>query len=858
MTFDSITSGRRHNIRFFLTVDGLPYVFCEQAGKILLDIYIKGDLNLASEYMTAHVGGVQIGGNLSSGIQDDTYRQVITDHDVTSLVQDSVPVSIQGTGSAAVTASGSWTNAMKFVFKTEDDSGGDGEVYELYDVQAGVAVTGDAHPRTYLQCVLSNGFNFGASRLDLERRKQIGGSVSVDLRDTDTRQLRALFAPRTPAKAYLESTLPAATTNSVDISTAAGLSNNTLVYLASETIFSEAFVAGTPSTMTKMARGRFDSEAKTHLGSSSETPKGVDVFTSPPGFTGRRAKVRAGYLKDDGTFDSFDIVGVYRLDQAPSYIGADTWQFNFVDLSGFFENRKAYVGYEEMKVHSESFFPEVQLSADTISVFSTTGSETTYAFISGEWSEDSGNDGNVFGLVEYTSSATAISGVFGSDLISPTLTGIVANPLLTRSIKINAAQHVFFLSGDPVAIFLKIALSKTGDGSNSATYDVLPGADRTSYGGYEFSMGARIDASDIDISSFEELSGTGLPITVVLKEQMSIGELLEALCLSTRSFWYVTSLGKLSIRRLRQKVSALAAAGLTSITDANTLVDTSGAISLDQNILSSIVSVKANYSIIDGEYNFTETVFDAELFSSFPDQDGVHEIESRFLHINGGITPRGFRLNSAMSVDWNMVGVALRRIQKSFARGLLLHKIRADWSVLGINAGDIVTVTNSTTPDYEGSTLSAKNFLVSERKINTITGEISLVGNVQEKGFLIAPSGAISSYNSGTTTITFNASDSSWGGNDPTDHFYANQDIYIYDVTGAVKEAATVGSITNATVMILSMAPSFTPAAGDICFPAGYGGTPSANELGFTVDDDCIFQVVRGSIGVSTRGTRWN
>jgi len=407
-------------------------------------------------------------------------------------------------------------------------------------------------------------------------------------------------------------------------------------------------------------------------------------------------------------------------------------------------------------------------------------------------------------------------------------------------------------------VFLKIALSKTGNGSNSATYDVLPGAERASYGGYEFAMGARIDASDVDIPSFEALAGTGLPMTVVLKEQISIGELIEAFCFATRSFWYVTVLGKLAVKRSSQKISAIAASGLTSITDANTLVDTSGAISLDQNILSSVVTIKANYDITDDNYKFTETVFDAELFSSFPDQDGAHDMESRFLYVNSGVATRGFKFNAAMSVDWNMVGVALRRIQKSFSRGLLFHKVRADWSVLGVNAGDVVTITNSTTPDYEGSTLSAKNLLVSERKINAMTGEISLVGNVQEKGFLIAPSGAISSYNSGTTTITFNASDSSWGGNDPTDHFYASQDIYIYDVTGAVKEAARVGTITNATVMILSMAPSFTPAAGDICFPAGYGATPSANELGFTVDDDCIFQVVRGSIGVSTRGTRWN
>ncbi|HAW76120.1 MAG TPA: hypothetical protein DCW74_10350, partial [Alteromonas australica] len=90
---------KAHRPTFIVSIDGFPFHFVEEKQPITLTVAISGDLNSASEFMRCFVNDTQIGGDLSTGFQDGTLRDIITDEDVTAIVGENPVVKISGFGS---------------------------------------------------------------------------------------------------------------------------------------------------------------------------------------------------------------------------------------------------------------------------------------------------------------------------------------------------------------------------------------------------------------------------------------------------------------------------------------------------------------------------------------------------------------------------------------------------------------------------------------------------------------------------------------------------------------------------------------------------------------------------------------
>ena len=847
MTFATKSAERTHDLRFFVEIDGLPIVFCDHS-KVFLDVEIKGDLNGVTEYMRAYVDDVQIGGDLSSGYQDDTFRYVIEDEEITETIKGSFPIKLQAWGSAAVTASGSWTNSIRFTFKLPD---GTTQQYTLDDAQAGATITSYAKQKQYAECLHRESVGFGSSRLNLADRKQVGGSASISLIDLQGSILSDLFSARNRNETWIAADIAPADP-SVNVKDASRLSANQVYYIGTESIWIESLGV---SSITAMARGQFDSTAQSHFGDAEETIQSAAIYSKAPSWRGRRLNVKAGYLNEDGkAVGNIDTIARLRIENAPKFLGFGKWEINCADLVDFFTNRRAYEGMIEHKAKGE-VLPGRTLPLNSTGQWSVAGTDSTYAWVKAYAADPDDDDDLFIGIVNFTLDGTDLE--FGyEDLLMPG--GFNSSP--GQFILPQMAKRVAYLTGDPVDVVLRILLSVTGNLSNHGTYDTLAGADRTQFGDHHWRIGAAIPASDVDVAAFEDLRGSDMKWTLLLHEPLKVADLLNQFCLSARAFWYVKSDGSISVKRLKNKESAADATSTLTVDDSLMLTETADATTLDETGIAAIVTLRTNFDPLRNEFATTVNSFDGETLAKHHEADATIEIEGKYWTVDGPTIQQQPKLKRHGSVSFEIVQTHLRRIQKSLSRGTITHEAICAWPAITVNVGDVVTLTNSQAPTFEGATFSSSKFIVIEKRPDAGSGKVTLGLIFRDKAWLISPSGTISAYNSGTTTITFDASDSEWAGTDPTDHFFVGQDIYIYDVGSNRKGAATIGSITNATVMILSAAPgAFTPAAGDICFSLGYGNAATANGLGHTVDIDCIFQVVDGTLGAGKDdGTRWS
>lgn len=77
------------------------YILPSAVESAVVEIWAAGDFSGSSEYIIAKVDGIQIGGNLSTGSDDSTMRNVLT-YDLTSLVLDKQEINLAITTSSSM------------------------------------------------------------------------------------------------------------------------------------------------------------------------------------------------------------------------------------------------------------------------------------------------------------------------------------------------------------------------------------------------------------------------------------------------------------------------------------------------------------------------------------------------------------------------------------------------------------------------------------------------------------------------------------------------------------------------------------------------------------------------------------
>lgn len=705
--------------------------------------------------------------------------------------------------------------------------------------------------RSQLLVVPPEGIVVGELRLDMQQFAESGASLTVRLRDTPGRSLRALFASRTRRATYLTQSvdraeaLTAGIGDELEVADHAGLPSSGALFMGAET-FTWTGKSGA-TTLTGVSRALYGSRAQDHLGGADD---GVGVFLVPPNWVGRRVALKAIYIGEDGSAlfggsDDIATLGTFRLEEHPQFLGGDEWELRCGGLHELFANARVYVGQREAQPRADGTGFEVGgdgtilLDASEAFLFATGDARTRVKL-----TLDSGRTILPF-LDDVPTSTSIVIGTSTGPIADDA--GALDASFGARGVEsIAALQHVAYLAGDPTRILLTLLLSRNGDGANDTTYDALPGRARVDFGREAWRFGAALEGDDVDVEAFEAFIGEGPSWTLLLEEQQDVGSLLLEWCRGVRAFWHVDSAGRLTATRLRDKSTAGAAATLAALDDDHLLDQSDEGLEIEQGPVPHSMKLEANWDPLSKQYLAVVDVIDHELAALFPEEAQPIHVSSKLLTVaargaasGGSLRGTLVRANPMQSVD--VLGF-MRRALLSTTLCRVFTQQRFGWPAVLVGVGDVVRVTNARIPALRSGTLQT-DCLVVGKQADIESGIVALRLQVLERGWRVAPAALITSWNAGSNTATLSNSDVA--GSNPGDHFAVGWIVDVVDVSASPNAVSqlTIDSVA-ATSITFTSAPSFTPASGDIIMPTAQVGEDAATSG--LAPDDFIFQVPSG------------
>ncbi len=660
----------------------------------------------------------------------------------------------------------------------------------------------------------------GESRLDFDALAESGASLTATLRDTAARDLRALFATRTRRAARLDDSFARGDTPTsvlVDAGGYAALPSSGTLYIGAETFAYTGKSGG--DTLTGVTRALYGSRAQDQLA-------GAGIWVVPPTWVGRRATLRCAYLDEQGGASAAEsaALGTFRFEQAPQFLGADRWELRCGELHTAFAEARCYIGQREVTPAGDG---ETAVDGEGVSVVVDTADAFLFAVATRATQVRLAVDETAIvlpDLLEADSSSVTVDRF--SDRV------VRSRALLAGVRPVESLQHVAYLTGKPARIVLELLLSRLGDGENDATYDVLPGRLREAYGREEWRFGAGLRPEDVDIPAFEALFGAGPTWTILLEEELTVGDLLSEMCQATETYWRVSSAGQLTVRRLRDKADSSAMSpALAALNDDHLLDGDEESLVTEPRTVVTGVSIDLNWEPLSGRFLTRVEAIDHELAALFTDEVGGRlELSSKALSVFDGAlrtadAPYTMRRASPMATADLLL--MLRRRMLASARARAFASMRFAWAAALVEPGDFVRVTNPRVPSLEGGALSATPCLVLGKQLDLDQAQVMLSLQIVDRAFQVAPCGVVLSWNAGLLRAQLNDPDIT--GASPGDSFAAGWTIEIVDVSATPNtvETLTIASVTSSSITFTG-APSFTPAFGDLILPTAQAGQAAA------------------------------
>lgn len=670
------------------------------------------------------------------------------------------------------------------------------------------------------------------STLDLSTRRMVGGSLTVRLLDDDAGTLRNLFTMRKRKATFLAANVTDASTV-IEVKTASSLPASGTVYVDAETI---NYTGNAGGFLTGASRGRHDSEAAAHRGTSTE---GAGVFTAPPTWMGRRVYLYGYFLDDDGdsTPDLVERLDTFRIEEAPTYVGDNQWELQCSHLSDEFAAQK--IGTNLVDVDLMDSLARDSGTGHTFLkptpkgqrfFFETDDEHPTHVRL--EWS-----DGSAWVMrCRGTQGAATTFEIDGENLASSPRTQVIPKK----------ARHVVVLDGNPNPGInvVRVLTSRLGNLANGA-YDVLPGYTSATYGGISYRMGAGIRADEVDTTGWRAIGSERTPWSYVIDEEQTVADFLRDVCLSTSSIWLVDKNGLLTAKRIGEERQAVA----LHLDDDNIVGKPVTKYREDE--IAPRLTLRCNYDLISREFEKTINILDPALQARYPTREDTIQIESRSLvitpvDVEGGSMVR----ESQAQAEAEML---LRRIQVSSGRGRLQVALRCTVEGLLLQLGDVVSLTTSL-PNLEGAatTIAARCRVVGwQPDYDGMTVDLDL--DVIDRLHHVAPACVVASAAGAVMTLRTTGpevTDATPGG-----MFGDGWVVDVVDISGNVRETFTVVSHTGTTVTI-SGTPTFTVEAGvDYLVVTAQNASAVQSDDGF-LQSDFIFQQEDDESGVLLV-TRW-
>ena len=371
-------------------------------------------------------------------------------------------------------------------------------------------------------------------------------------------------------------------------------------------------------------------------------------------------------------------------------------------------------------------------------------------------------------------------------------------------------RQVTIITQDPATAALQVMLSTLGDGANHATYDVLPGR-RPSATAPIRQVGAGIPSDWVDVATWEGLQGVGGLCTFYLEEETRLLDfLINEICWRLGGYIYVTDDGKISFQRYVADTPAVSSA---TIAKADILA---GSVSVvdDESETVGRVSIECNYHPGQREFRAQHQVVFADLNGTYGDDLASVELQSKSLWIGSG----GGSLNSPPTGQWEIIS-SFDRMYSRTKDGVRKVRFQLPWKQhLTVKPGYVFQFTDDRLPDFAGGEgISQRTHEVTAANPDPQSGSLEVEAEEIPRGYLVAPSALVTSYDAGTGVITIDTS-TDFHGTEPGFDFMLGATIRVFDASASppfsTSQLGTVISLTANTIGTGGFASS--PASGDL------------------------------------------
>lgn len=702
--------------------------------------------------------------------------------------------------------------------------------------------------RPQLEVLEPGSLQVGERRIDLSKRREVGATLQVRLREDSSGTLAGLIKPRGDPTTFLTSDIARGASlyggvgEDVDVDDSSAFTAGTYFYIGAECF--QANAAPTAGIIEEVFRTMNGTRAQKHLGGTRDEVAS-SVFLHPPAWTGRRVWLYGGLEDDDGVVEDASLLAVFALTGAPVPLNAELWEINAESMVTALASKLCYVGMRDVPADGANFYPTdaVDVPSDSALFLKPTTATGRKAHVMMQLTDG-------WQSLRACEPAAFDVPLYGPELLTPTAPEAQQILGAPAGVIIASLRQVYFDPGvDPIVGTLQLLCSRLGDGFEN-NYDVLPGREPDDWGDPEWYMGARI-ADHIDTASFTAFEGLGIPWVPYIDEPITAGEVLFECCQSVGAFYYVGGTGgdQLKLKRLSDRSEVQTSATRTITTD-DLLPETADAVEPIESDIFHTVTWRGNYDPIAGEFTAIINVYDRDIAQQFPTTSRILEYESRFGSVSLARGPiqatTEQRLARSSAATDEEVEFMLRRKQARNAKPRMETTVVVPFSFSDIELGDEIVVSNTNASDLNGGTLSSHGALVIGKRVNYENGNVTLRLMLRETSSFIAAAVEVSSWDNATKRATLKT-DSVWipttdsRRTKPARELAAGWGGYLHDVGGNVYASASVAAtgIISDTVIELDQnaaALGFTPAAGDV-FVLLRGTSGADNAAGYNDDD---------------------
>ena len=423
------------------------------------------------------------------------------------------------------------------------------------------------------------------------------------------------------------------------------------------------------------------------------------------------------------------------------------------------------------------------------------------------------------------------------------------------------------LNGSPALEALRVMLSTTGQGDNSATYDDLWGNGSSgssavvTAGSYERRFGAAISVDLVDVASFVafgDVGGEGFCYWLGASGQENLRDFLEDVCRQCGAYLAVID-GRFTMVQMTGVGEYTTIAATLSDEDGTIGTDTALDALDDESEAIHTVSIQCNVDPLDGELKGTINIRDQRTYETLRDSAPAEEVTMRGLVVSRperGYAPANY---SIIPADLSALVARTNKILWRRQNGLRKYKLTVPFKFITLKPGDVVRVTCAALRAFDGGSLENQPLEVTGTSGFDLADPSRIVLEVSDTWASkpTSPTAKVASWNAGTATATLTTSHRFGGAAAPARQFALGWKVRFLVATATppfsvASNVATVSAITDATIT-LTGALGLTPAAADLLVQANYDNADNTTEntSGLAQRDHAFAADGNGRLGAS-------